>query len=89
MSKEQFNDNCPGCRPIIIDPDTMKVLPEDSWQMQAVARVWAATNYAERKAFHEFTCLNSREPMVMAIVNTLRHRMNNALKSADPATEPV
>jgi hypothetical protein len=84
MSKEQFNDNCPGCRPIIIDPGTMKPLPEDSWQMQAVDRVWAGTTWAERRDFHEFTCLNSREHQVMKTVATLRMRMNSALKAAEP-----
>jgi hypothetical protein len=89
MSKEQFNDNCPGCRPIIIDTDTMKALPSDSWQMQAVDRVWAETTWWERKDFHDFTCLNSREPQVLVTVNGLCHRINYALKAAEPKTSKI
>jgi hypothetical protein len=62
----------------------MKVLPSDSCKMKAVDRVWAATTWAERKAFHEFTCLNSREPEVLAIVGSLNHRIQWALKAAEP-----
>lgn len=62
MSKEQFSDDCPGCRPAVIDVKTGKQMSDDTPIMQAVNAVWAKTTREQREAFHNVCCKNSREP---------------------------
>jgi hypothetical protein len=78
MSRKQFDDDCPGCRPVVIDVKTGK--PDDR-AMAAINQVWEHTTVAERKAFHEFTCLNSRDPEVMAVISRLSERFTQAMES--------
>lgn len=80
MSLKVFDDNCPGCKPVILDKDTLKPFPADSPPMVAINRVWAKTTLEEREAFHKFTCLNSRAPSVMGLVLPLIQRMEDELK---------
>lgn len=84
MSKEQFNDDCPGCKPVIgsIVDGKMKTLPADSPIQAAVDRMWAKTSFEERKAFHNFTCLNSRDPAVMAVMERLNAQIQKELDDA-------
>jgi hypothetical protein len=39
MSLQEFDDNCPGCRPAIIDTKTKKVLPDDDPGMVAMLKI--------------------------------------------------
>lgn len=78
MSIEQFDDECKGCKPAIIDAKTGKVEPDDSPVMKVVMRVWAATTLAERKAFHNVCCLNSREQGDMKVMAELSARISAA-----------
>lgn len=84
MSKWKFDDNCKGCRPAMLDVQTHRVLPDDSPQMKCVLAVWAETTLDERKAFHRFTCLNSRKNRDVRIVQELQLRMQKALESIPP-----
>lgn len=79
MSWAYFEDDCPGCRPAMIDIKTRKRMPEDSPEMQAVLGVWAKTTTEERRAFHRFTCQNSRTPKDLAVISALSARMNEAM----------
>ena len=83
MSWKNFEDNCPGCQPVILDRKTMKPFPHDSPVMQAVMRVWQETTLQERQAFHDFMCNNSREPLVMGLVNGLHERFQLAISATD------
>ncbi len=80
MSREEFQDNCAGCRPSIMDLTTKKVLPQDSPEMQAVNAVWAETTIEERQAYHSICCQNSRAPEDMRTVEPLIAKIQNALK---------
>lgn len=75
VSKEQFQDECPGCLPVIIDPTTGQVMPADSPPMLSVMRVWRGTQRFEREAFHRVCCLNSRHPTDMGIMQSIIGRM--------------
>jgi hypothetical protein len=79
MSRETFNDNCPGCKPVILDPTTLKPFPYLSREMVAVRKAWETTTLEERAAFHDFTCLNSRDPNVLKLVEAINHKIEKAL----------
>lgn len=63
MSLREFDDDCPGCRPAILDLKTGKQVPMNSAAQQAVERVWARTSFEERRAFHRVCCQNSKNYM--------------------------
>lgn len=71
MSREKFDDNCPGCRPVILDPETGKVLPPDDPAMQQMLAIWARSSFAQREAFHRVMCLNSRDEIDLTLVKEL------------------
>jgi hypothetical protein len=78
MSREIFQDECPGCRPAVVDVTTGEPMPDDSPLVRSVQRVWARTQRFEREAFHRVTCLNSRQPTDMAVCSALMSRIENA-----------
>jgi hypothetical protein len=69
MSLSEFDDNCPGCRPAIIDVKTKKILPDDDPVMVAMMKIWGETSIYERRAYHRVMCLNSRDAIDLFIVN--------------------
>lgn len=69
MSREQFDDDCPGCKPAILDVQTGQPLNEDHPIMVKVMTVWDGTTLAERQAYHNVMCQNSREPSDLELVN--------------------
>ncbi len=71
MSIKQFDDNCPGCKPVLADPKTMETLPDSDPAMQAINAVWATTTREQRQAFHNITCNNSRNAADIALVEPL------------------
>jgi hypothetical protein len=77
MSLEVFDDNCPGCRPAILDVKTGKVLPDDDPIMARMLTIWANTTLGERRAFHRVMCLNSREPLDLFLVRGLTERLKD------------
>lgn len=81
MSFKKFEDDCPGCRPALMDAMTGEVIPESDPKMKAVLGVWAETTRREREAFHNVTCNNSRNVRDLALVNPLVQRMQQAMLS--------
>lgn len=81
MSWEQHEDDCPGCRPALLDPTTGKAAAPDSPEMQVVNRVWSTTTVEERHAFHRVTCQNSRDDADMTLVQGICERIGDALKA--------
>ena len=75
MSLQRFDDSCPGCRPALLDLQTGLPLPDDHPAMLKVVALWATTTRAEREAFHHITCLNSRDPVDLALVSPLMGRI--------------
>ena len=62
MSVHEFCDGCPGCRPAIVDMQTMRPIPPGP-TLDAINKMWdTETTYAQRKSFIEFTMRNSRAP---------------------------
>ena len=69
MSKQHFDDDCPGCRPIIIDAATGKT---NAAMTERAIKIWRSGTVAEREAFHRFTCLNARDPEAIAAMQKIQ-----------------
>ena len=78
MSKEVFDDNCPGCKPALIDVQSGKVLANDSHVMILVNKVWAGTTREQREAFHNVCCNNSRDPKDLKLMEEISKAMEMA-----------
>lgn len=74
MSRQAYDDDCPGCRPVLIDPGTMEKLPVNHPAMRAINTVWAGLTLDERRAWHRFTCQNSRAPEDLRVVAIMQER---------------
>lgn len=55
MSQEKFNNDCPGCKPVLLDAKTKTALPDDSPAMIAIMKIWKTLTLEERESFHRFT----------------------------------
>jgi hypothetical protein len=82
MSIQEYDDNCPGCRPAIIDLQTKQVLPDDSPIMVSMLKIWAETSLQERKAYHRVMCLNSRDAIDVYLVRLVIKRLETAQAQA-------
>lgn len=79
MSIETHDDECPDCRPGLMDPETHEVLPDDHPVMKSVLAGWAMTSVEERQAFHRFCCQNSRDPNDLELVGRVQQRIQLAV----------
>lgn len=87
MSREHFDDACPGCRPAMADAKTGKLLADDSIEMQTVNRLWGETTREERLMWHRFTCQNSRALVDVQFATTFALRLETevaATRSKNP-----
>jgi hypothetical protein len=83
MSQKQFDDNCPGCRPVLIDPVTGTKFEDSHPIMQMVDRVWAATTRQEREAFHNVCCNNSRKQSDMEQMSAIVQKIESLAKASN------
>lgn len=58
----EFTEGCPGCRPVILDPSTLKPLPEDHPAARHVFLVWKHSSLKTKQALHRVWNFNSRDP---------------------------
>lgn len=77
MPMNQFSDDCPGCRPAMLDVETGKVLPDDHPMMKKVLEIWQTTTLAERQAFHRVMCQNSRAVSDIAVVGKIVNQLQS------------
>lgn len=82
MSRSTFDDECPSCRPAMLDVRTRLPLADDSPAMKIVNRLWGETTIAERQAWHRFTCLNSRAVDDLRLAKVFADRVEAALGGA-------
>jgi hypothetical protein len=80
MSRHEYSDDCPDCRPIVIDPRTGKSVPDDHPVIVAVMKMWNSSNLKQRKAYHAVTCNNSQDPKDIALLETMMMRVGHALE---------
>ncbi len=90
MSRQTFNDECPGCKPILIDPSTHKPYPDNHPMMIVLGRVWQETTREQREAYHRVCCNNSETPEDVAVATEIaeifRQEIIKNLKN--PYTKP-
>lgn len=75
--QHEFCDECPGCRPGLLDIHTGKPLPQDKEPMISILRMWRGqTSYAQRKAYVNVMVNNSRDEsdikLTMEVVNKIQ-----------------
>lgn len=58
LSEDHDPENCPGCRPVVFDPNT-GAMNEDL--TAAAGRVFDKATPEAKRAWHRVTCLNSRD----------------------------
>ena len=76
MPWSHFSDDCPGCRPGMMDTQTGQVLPDDHPLMRHVLEVWSKTTLKERRAWHAVTCQNSRTKEDLKLARRIMKRIN-------------
>ncbi len=78
MSRVRFDDECPGCRPAMVDVQTGLVFADDSIEMTIVNHLWSETTIEERRAWHHVTCQNSRSLVDVQIAKRFANRVEGA-----------
>ncbi|MDD3473383.1 MAG: hypothetical protein PHS86_11415 [Syntrophaceae bacterium] len=81
LEDHEFCDDCPGCKPAILDMKTNRPLPPDDPLMQAVMFMWQnGTTYQERKAYIEVTLHNSRSQSDLILANSVFHKIKEIIQ---------
>jgi len=77
----EYDDNCFGCQPAMLDMTTGQRVPDTDPVMAAVKRAWARTPLAEKQRYHRVMVCNSRDPddlaAVQAVVERVKEEGNN------------
>lgn len=76
--RDRFDDDCPGCRPAMMNVKTGRMFADDSIEMMTVNRLWGETTLEERKAWHRVTCQNSRSLVDLQFSKTFADRLEAA-----------
>lgn len=58
-SSDHDYEGCPGCRPLVFDPQTGET---NSFLTVQAGKVYDAAPVEQKRAWHRVTCLNSRAP---------------------------
>ncbi len=77
MSKEQYDDNCEGCKPVIIDPETGEPLSASHPVMEVVQKIFTDLSREHKESFHRFCCLNSRAPEDLAAIQHIQQKIRD------------
>lgn len=80
MSWEHYDENCPGCRPRLLDLKSKRPLPENHPTMRTVLQVWEQTTRNEREAYHRVMCQNSRHWFDLDVVERICQRIQQATR---------
>jgi hypothetical protein len=75
MSWDAYDPNCRGCRPALTNLRTGRRVPDTEPPMPAILALFETLSDDEKRAWHAFTCLNSRDPAVLAAVESFASRM--------------
>lgn len=79
MACEQFDPNCPGCRPAMLDVMTGQVMDDDHPVMVVVNAIWDASPRDVQEAFWRVTVKNSRDPDDMKKAQAISQRIQEGL----------
>lgn len=76
MSWVTYDDKCADCQPAMLDANTGKMLPVNSKPMRCMMIVWNTMMLHERQAWHRFTCLNSRAPLDLLVIQEITNKFH-------------
>lgn len=80
MSWEKHEDDCPGCRPAMMNMQTKQILPDDSPEIVAILGEWAKTTLEQRQAWHRITCQGSTDRKDHELVRPFINASQDALQ---------
>lgn len=60
FSPDHNPEGCPGCRPVVFDPDTGEINADMTRKAEAI---FDAATPDQKRSWHRVTCLNSRDPI--------------------------
>lgn len=84
---ESYEENCQGCKPVILDIKTGRPFPADHPAVVAINAVFNSLPLSDKQAWHELTCHNSREPQVLAAMARVQKLFSDALEKAFKTNE--
>jgi hypothetical protein len=85
VSEKAFVDDCPGCRPALLDPKTGTLLPQDDPFVVLVNKIYDELSRADKVAWHRFTCLNARDLVTVSAVKRFSDQIEAAGKELKKA----
>ena len=88
MSLKKFDDNCPGCKPVVIDVKTKRPVAPDSPLGKAIEAVWVETTLYERECFHNFCCLNDLSEENYRVMTNISRRITEKAKALNGGIGP-
>ena len=71
----------------MVDVKTGHVFADDSLEMTIVNRLWSETTIDERRAWHRFTCQNSRALVDVQLVKAFSDRLEAAFAAVAKTKE--
>lgn len=82
MAADKYEDDCPDCRPVLLDVTTGKPLDASTPEMKVVLDIWETLTRDEKQLFHDFTCTNSRTDKCMRLMKSLSDKIAAGMKAA-------
>ncbi len=83
MSRHEFDANCRGCGPAIINQKTGEVLPDDDPLMKALLNWWKTIDLKTRESYHRFCCLNSKDQEAMEAMMKVHNKVLEVVKEIE------
>jgi hypothetical protein len=83
MSIEKYDNDCPGCRPALLDVKTGEVLPDDDPIMVSVNKAWEKLTPMHKQAFHRACCQNSTAASDLEAMNEIASLIKAAVAASD------
>lgn len=83
MSKYKFDDTCKGCKPVLFNINTGKILPDDHPHMVAMNKIWDQQTLEVKEAWHKTTCRNSKDPKDILLAKTFAESIDKAIYISD------
>ncbi len=78
---KEYDDNCEGCQPAIVDPRTGQKLPESDPVMMVIRAFWKTVPMDQKRACHRVWCHNSRAAADLDAIQKVSQGMEIAMAS--------
>ncbi len=78
---KEYDDNCEGCQPAIVDPRTGQKLPESDPVMMVIRAFWKTVPMDLKRACHRVWCHNSRADADLKAIAQVSKGMETAMTS--------